>query len=177
MVNADFDSILGFLDSSGSNISDDDDSGDGLLSRLFENVPGDGRVILAVSGFSDFGFSGDHEETGPYELEFELGAIPEPAQYAFLLSAFLGLTALALGRRRMSPGKVPLFCFGSDFTFSMVTPIPNASSLHPSIFLCGLCSLRLIILKHESGATPSLKSTLGKLNRGGRRERRVTVAL
>ena len=100
VVNADFDSILGFLDSSGSNISDDDDSGDGLLSRLFENVPGDGRVILAVSGFSDFGFSGNHDETGPYELEFELGAIPEPAQYAFLLSAFLAGAALARDRRR-----------------------------------------------------------------------------
>ena len=101
VVNANFDSFLGFLDSSGTIIKTNDDSGDGLLSRLFENVPGDGRVILAVTGFDDFDFLGNHkEEPGSYELEFELGAIPEPAQYAFLLSAFLAGAALARDRRR-----------------------------------------------------------------------------
>ena len=59
---------LGIHQDPGSIIDTDDDSGGGLASALNGVVQGDGSINLGVSGFSDFGFVGDHSQQGEYDL-------------------------------------------------------------------------------------------------------------
>jgi hypothetical protein len=69
------DTVLGRFDSQGTVIETDDDSGQGLLSRLTGIVPNDGVLNFAVSGYPDFDFDGEndfsggpHGSSGAYEL-------------------------------------------------------------------------------------------------------------
>lgn len=97
---ADFDSVLGWFGSDGSFIASNDDiDGTTLLSRLAFNVADDGSATFAVTGFADFGFVGDHNQSGSYQLA--LTAVPLPAAAWLFVSAWLGV--LGLSSRRNSP--------------------------------------------------------------------------
>lgn len=89
----DGDSVLGLFDSSGALITSDDDDNIGLYSSVEAIVPA-GVYYLAVSGFPDFDFEGDHDETFGYKLVVGLN-IPAPAS----LAGF-GVLGLAAARRR-----------------------------------------------------------------------------
>ncbi|MEO0531678.1 MAG: PEP-CTERM sorting domain-containing protein, partial [Planctomycetota bacterium] len=93
-VEGEFDSVLGWFDDvTGELLEDDDDGGEDLLSVIVGDVPASGEVVLAVSGFDDFDFIGEHAESGTYTLT--LTEIPEPGSIALVV---LGL--LQTGRRR-----------------------------------------------------------------------------
>jgi hypothetical protein len=83
-----FDTVLGFFNSIGGIIDTDDDSGAGLLSRLDPVncplcvVPDDGKIRLALSGFPDFPFIGDHFEPGTYQLDVLQNGGPPAAMFA-----------------------------------------------------------------------------------------------
>lgn len=94
-----FDSILGFLDDSGNIIATDDDSGEGLLSLLSGIVPTSGRLNLAVTGFSDFGLTGNHSQTGSYTLSLTAQTVPESSSVLGVL-AFSALGAGSLLKRK-----------------------------------------------------------------------------
>ncbi|MEO1497424.1 MAG: hypothetical protein AAFV43_09770 [Planctomycetota bacterium] len=87
IVEGDFDTVLGWFDpSTGDLLADDDDGGDGTLSLITGGVPASGEIVLAVTGFDDFGFQGLHAEFGEYTLV--VSQIPEPAS-AVLLAGLL----------------------------------------------------------------------------------------
>lgn len=65
---ANFDSRLGWFDESGELVSENDDSGEGFLSRIEGTVPESGTVTLAVTGVEDVGFTGQHTVLGDYVL-------------------------------------------------------------------------------------------------------------
>jgi len=90
----DNDSILGLFDSGGTMIDFDDDDGPGFLSGLHFIVPSDGTYYIAVSGFGDDGFTGDHGEAFDYVLT-ATGYVPAPTS-----AALLGLGGLLATRRR-----------------------------------------------------------------------------
>ncbi len=81
----------GILDDNGDLITYDNDSGEGLLSRITGTVPSSGSVIICVTGYDDFGFMGSHSQSGTYTLE----VIPEPCSLVLLT-----LGGLMLIRRR-----------------------------------------------------------------------------
>lgn len=62
------DPLLGLFDSDCNLLTDDDDSGVGLNSRLRFDVPPDGVFVLAATSFADFGFTGAGGSSGTYEL-------------------------------------------------------------------------------------------------------------
>jgi hypothetical protein len=63
------DTLLGWFDSAGVLIADDDDGAGGLLSKLEGTVPAGGALTFAVTGFEDENFMGAHVEDDPYELK------------------------------------------------------------------------------------------------------------
>jgi len=67
-----FDPMLGWFDDDGDLIAYDDDGGAGPLSSLAGIVPGAGEVHLAVTGYADDLFGGDHMQSGAYTLEVAL---------------------------------------------------------------------------------------------------------
>ena len=69
-----FDALLGRFDNSGVLIEYDDDGGAGLLSNISGTVPGDGQLHLAVTGYADVLFQGDHAQSGDYTLSVALPA-------------------------------------------------------------------------------------------------------
>ena len=91
------DTVLGLFDDQGTLIATDDDGGDGFFSRLTGTVPNSGTLVLGVSGFADFGFTGLHSATGSYELSVEVVAVPEPTGISLLLC---GVVGIGLRRRR-----------------------------------------------------------------------------
>lgn len=86
------DTVLGVFDPLGLPLGLDDDEGPGLNSGLAFFAPTAGVYSFAVTGFPDFTFTGSHTESGPYRL---VVSIPTPGALAML-----GLSMLALGRRR-----------------------------------------------------------------------------
>ncbi|MDB5970686.1 MAG: hypothetical protein JWQ90_3136 [Hydrocarboniphaga sp.] len=62
------DTVLGFFDSSCTQLASDDDSGVGTESLLLITVPSDGVVTIAAGGFPDFSFNGANSATGTYQL-------------------------------------------------------------------------------------------------------------
>ncbi|MEX2306048.1 MAG: hypothetical protein WD738_00550 [Pirellulales bacterium] len=73
----DIDTYLGWFDENGVLLDADDDSGggpSGWLSLLEGTVPANGMLTLAVTGFGDDNFAGDHGEFGTYELQLDLDA-------------------------------------------------------------------------------------------------------
>lgn len=82
------DTVLGVFDDLGNLVATDDDGGNGLLSQLEVNVPASGTIFLGVSGFSDFGFEGQHSQTGSYSLSLQ--AIPEPTSTVLWAFALIG---------------------------------------------------------------------------------------
>lgn len=42
-------------------------------------VPDSGKVTLAVSGYDDYAFNGNHYEFGDYMLTIDAARIPEPS--------------------------------------------------------------------------------------------------
>jgi hypothetical protein len=66
------DTRLGWFDSNGSLIADDDDGAGFLLSKLMGNVPANGALTFAVTGGEDAGFAGAHTEEAFYELRLTL---------------------------------------------------------------------------------------------------------
>lgn len=62
------DSVLGLFDSALGEIAINDDDFDSFDSRLEVALPA-GSYLLAVSGFADFGFAGDHHQNGFYYLD------------------------------------------------------------------------------------------------------------
>lgn len=95
ITDGDFDTVLGlFDDTTGDLLVEDDDGGVGGLSLLSDVVPASGDIVLAVSGFDDFGFIGVHTEFGDYTLTVTI--IPEPL--TLCLAAFAA--PLLLTRRR-----------------------------------------------------------------------------
>ena len=67
-----FDSLLGWFDNSGVLIEYDDDGGAGFLPNISGTVPGDGQLNLAVTGYADVLFQGDHAQSGDYTLSIVL---------------------------------------------------------------------------------------------------------
>jgi hypothetical protein len=76
-----FDSILGWLDDSGTLIDTDDDEGFETLSLLMGTVPGNGQLTFAVSGYGDDDFVGDHQENAQYSLEVTLLSTTQPGDF------------------------------------------------------------------------------------------------
>jgi hypothetical protein len=63
------DTLIGLFDSAGNLLALDDDSGDGVLSRLAIFAPADDDYIVGVTQFPDFGFTGAGSgQTGRYVL-------------------------------------------------------------------------------------------------------------
>ena len=63
------DTLVGLFDSAGNLLAIDDDSGDGVLSRLAIIAPADGDYIVGVTQWPDFGFTGAGSgQTGRYVL-------------------------------------------------------------------------------------------------------------
>jgi hypothetical protein len=77
IISGEPDTVLGHYDASGSQLAFDDDGGIGLLSKLSGTVSVTGEINLAVSAFADFGFVGDHNDSGSYVLELTATAAPE----------------------------------------------------------------------------------------------------
>lgn len=87
------DTILGVFDTDGTTqlVANDDagthDPDDGDLSDYSSVLrfvaPADGTYYLAVTGFSDFDFVGNHSQVGDYGLMVSI--VPEPASLALLL--------------------------------------------------------------------------------------------
>jgi len=73
ITSAGFDTMLGWFDNDGVLIESDDDAGDGeLLSMITGEVPGDGLLNLAVTGYPDLWFEGFHGQEGDYTLEVRI---------------------------------------------------------------------------------------------------------
>ncbi|MCC6493886.1 MAG: autotransporter-associated beta strand repeat-containing protein [Pirellulales bacterium] len=68
VVDAQFDTMLHWFDDSGNPIGSDDDGGNDLLSKLPGVVPASGVVNLAVTAYFDEFATGDHFDTGEYNL-------------------------------------------------------------------------------------------------------------
>ena len=83
-ISGDFDTILAVLASDGTLLEADDDAGVGLLSQLNVTASASGELYLAVTGYSDFDLSGNHGESGDYELTVTI--VPEPAALTLLLA-------------------------------------------------------------------------------------------
>lgn len=67
------DTVLGQFDNlDGTLVASDDDSGDGLASQLSGQIPADGDLTLAVTGFNDQSFDIDHTQSGQYRLTIDL---------------------------------------------------------------------------------------------------------
>jgi hypothetical protein len=81
-TSSDVDTVLGWFDSSGGLIAEDDDGAGGVLSKLQGTVPGEGTLTLAVTGFGDeTGYEGAHDEQGAYELRLTIGGGGNPADF------------------------------------------------------------------------------------------------
>ncbi len=96
------DTLLGTFDPSATLIAFDDDSspfGSGLADALNGNVNADGSIRFGVTGCCDDTFSGDHEESGTYDLYVYLDTF-YAADVDFL--SFAGLTPGARVRARIT---------------------------------------------------------------------------
>jgi hypothetical protein len=89
------DTVLGLFRPDGSLMASSDDDGPGFLSALYRQADASGRWRVAVSGFPDFSFVGEHGEDIRYKLVLGFNPIPEPATLSLL-----ALGALAVLRRR-----------------------------------------------------------------------------
>ena len=67
-----FDVLLGRFDNSGVLIEYDDDDGPGFLPNISGTVPSGGQLHLAVTGYADVLFQGDHAQSGDYTLSITL---------------------------------------------------------------------------------------------------------
>jgi hypothetical protein len=68
------DTYLGWFSSSGflTEANDDEDFNSGIYTSLIEgNVPADGTLTFAVTGYGDESFLGAHSQVGAYELRLE----------------------------------------------------------------------------------------------------------
>lgn len=74
VISGGFDSILGLFDAGGTLIDMDDDGGSGLLSRLSSVTPDSGTVRFGITGYNDYGLTGNHSETGSYQIV--VGRVP-----------------------------------------------------------------------------------------------------
>ncbi|MGJ3254595.1 MAG: hypothetical protein ACFE0J_26200 [Elainellaceae cyanobacterium] len=72
VTDANFDSILVWLDDDGNVVTVDDDGGTELLSKIRGFVPLSGSINFAISAFGDPEFTGNHIESGPYSISVEL---------------------------------------------------------------------------------------------------------
>lgn len=68
VISGDFDTILGLFDANGNLIATNDDGGVGLLSRFSAVTPVSGIVRFGITGYADFGFSGNHGKSGTYQI-------------------------------------------------------------------------------------------------------------
>jgi hypothetical protein len=75
------DTLLGWFDDSGGLLTQDDDGGEGVLSKITGSVPSGGALTFAVTGFGDDGFVGVHEEEDIYELRLTLEVQSTPGDY------------------------------------------------------------------------------------------------
>ena len=71
IVSSSLDTVMVLLDVYGNVIAQDDDGGDGVLSRIATFLPGAGKYYLGVSTFPDTDFTGDGEGTGRYVLSVQ----------------------------------------------------------------------------------------------------------
>lgn len=92
---SDPDTILGLFDNSQNPLEFNDDAGSGFGSAIRWQAEYTGVHYIAVSGFGDDDFVGDHSEDGAYILT--VSTVPEPAT---LLAIGAGLAALAARRRK-----------------------------------------------------------------------------
>lgn len=72
ITQAEFDTILVWLDDNGDAVYIDDDGGTELLSRLRGFVPLSGTVNFAVSAFGDPEFAGTHIDSGSYTVSINV---------------------------------------------------------------------------------------------------------
>jgi hypothetical protein len=78
------DTYLGWFNSAGSLVAanDDEDFDNGIFTSLLTgNVPANGMLTFAVTGFGDETFFGDHEIEGMYELELEFASAELPGDF------------------------------------------------------------------------------------------------
>jgi hypothetical protein len=88
------DGVMGLFDSLGNAIEIDDDDGIDLMPALQAADLAAGTYYIAISGYPDFDFEGDHEESFEYKLVIGLN-IPTPGALALM-----GLGGLTIARRR-----------------------------------------------------------------------------
>lgn len=104
IVEAEFDTLLGWYNDEGQVVDIDDESGVPPLSRLTGVVPDSGQVYLAVSAYPDFGFGGVHSAEGGYTLR--LTVVPEPFGNTLIAVALIVSSAAAHRRRsKRSPAR------------------------------------------------------------------------
>jgi hypothetical protein len=90
VVSAGFDPILGLFDDGGNLVDSNDDYEESPLPRIAGIVPASGVVNVAVTGYNDQDFAGEHAASGEYTL-----VVPEPTGLLLLAAG-----ALVLARRR-----------------------------------------------------------------------------
>lgn len=86
----DNDSLLGVFAPDGTLVDSDDDDGPGFLSSIHFFTDQPGTWTIAVTGFGDENFIGEHEEDFGYKLVLGIN-IPEPASLSLLLLGFAGV--------------------------------------------------------------------------------------
>jgi hypothetical protein len=82
----DNDSYMGVFAPDGTLFDTDDDDGPGYLSSIHFFPPVSGMWRIAVTGYGDIGFTGDHSEEFDYRLVM---SIPEPASIGLLLTGLV----------------------------------------------------------------------------------------
>ncbi|MER3413787.1 MAG: hypothetical protein C4341_06030 [Armatimonadota bacterium] len=88
------DTILGLFDDTHQELAFNDDAGSGFGSAIRWQATYTGTHYIAVSGYGDRQFRGEHRQDGPYILT--VSVVPEPAT---LLAVGAGLAALVVRRR------------------------------------------------------------------------------
>ncbi|MBE9125360.1 MULTISPECIES: PEP-CTERM sorting domain-containing protein [unclassified Coleofasciculus] len=127
-----FDSILGFLDDFGNILETDDDGGSGLLSLLTGTVPASGNLNLGVTGFADFGLTGNHFQSGSYTLSLETFTDVPVSNYTAMEVPFIFDDISDMGTRVLAGADDTTTSADLGFTFNFYGNDYNSVSWSPN---------------------------------------------